>query len=99
MSDSPAFECSCDKLQELTSLTRLEVRGTVRIALREAGLSARTVSPAQAIAVAEQVLPGMLSARGVDGPLAVCNTLCQSLAALQDPERHDDLASVFQRIR
>ena len=44
MAGSSAFEWLCTALEESTTLERLEARGTVRIALKEAGLEPRTVA-------------------------------------------------------
>ena len=41
MPDSAAFEFACGQLETGTSLDRLAARGTVRIALKQAGLEAR----------------------------------------------------------
>ena len=47
MPDSAAFEWTCNELEERCSLDRLEARGTVRLALKQAGLEARSVTPEQ----------------------------------------------------
>src|SRR5262249_30057319 len=70
MADSATFDLACSELERRTSLNRLEVRGTVRIALKNAGLDG-SVTPAQMKVVLERVLPAELKARGVadaDGP-------------------------------
>ena len=41
MADLTAFEQACESLEQLTELSRLEARGTLRIALKEAGLDRR----------------------------------------------------------
>jgi hypothetical protein len=43
MAESKAFDFVCSELERRTSMTRLEARGTVRIALKDAGLAADTV--------------------------------------------------------
>lgn len=82
MADSAAFEWVCDQLEERTSLSRLEVRGTVRLALKQAGLEAANVRPDQMKVVLEKVLPGELDSRGVDAGAEVCRSLTAGLAAL-----------------
>ena len=47
MADSPAFDCVCEKLEEAPPRDRLQARGTVRLALKQAGLDARSVTPDQ----------------------------------------------------
>jgi hypothetical protein len=85
MADSPAFEAVCDALETSSSLDRLEARGTVRLALKQAGLEARSVSAAQLAVVVEKVLPEELDSRGV--AVGMVAQLLQSLTGLS----HDDL--------
>ena len=47
MADSPCFEHVCAALESETSLDRLETRGTVRLALKGAGLDAAHATPDQ----------------------------------------------------
>ena len=65
VAEMPAFACVAGLLEERTSLTRLEARGTIRIALKASGLRADNVSPSQMRIVVERVLPGELEARGI----------------------------------
>ena len=81
MADSQAFEWMCGELERSTSLDRLQARGTLRLALKEAGLQARSVTAVQMDAVVRQVLPGELRARGVQDEAAACESLAASLAA------------------
>ena len=75
MADAPAFDWICREIEERTTLDRLEARGTVRIALKEAGLDSRGVTPAQLKVVIEKVLPRELGSRGVDDAPGVCRGL------------------------
>lgn len=75
MADSPVFEWVSAELAAATSLTELEARGTVRLALKGAGLEARGVDAAQMAVVLRQVLPRELAHRGVDDAEAVCSGL------------------------
>jgi len=98
------FEQTAAGLEATTSLERLEARGTVRLALKRAGLDAASVNTAQMFVVLDQVLPAELIARGVDGPERVCRELRASLAAAQPPDADldaDDAESpeaVFRRL-
>ena len=47
MADTAAFGWLCNELERVTTLNRLEARGTVRIALKQAGLESRSVTPDQ----------------------------------------------------
>jgi hypothetical protein len=98
--DQDLFDFVAGEIEERTDLGRLEARGTVRIALREAGLDARSVSVEQMSVVLERVLPGELRSRGVDRPDALCNAMAAAVlsqrpgrsAAAESPE------DVFRRL-
>ena len=82
MVDSPAFVALCETLEQASCLDRLEARGTVRLALRAAGLEAHSVSVRQLHVLLDKVLPGELQARGVD--LGVTAELKAALDSLSD---------------
>jgi hypothetical protein len=83
--NSAAFECVARRLAEGTGLDTLAARGTVRIVLREAGLDAATVAPAQMRTVVERLLPAALRARGVAEADALCARICSDLVGVRDP--------------
>ncbi len=98
VADSPAFAWLCGELEAATSLDRLESRGTVRIALKNAGLEAGTVRPDQMRVVIERLLPEELRARGVEGREALCARWASEVEAIGSeggPEAPDE---VFRRI-
>lgn len=77
MGESKAFDIACSYLERATGLERPAARGTVRLALKEAGLDPDTVTSEQLAVVTEKVLPAELRAlriSDVDGH-------CQSLRA------------------
>ena len=82
MADAPAFDWVCNELEQQTSLDRLEARGTVRIALKEAGLDARSLTPDQMKVVLDKLLPKELESRGVSNSEGVCRTLASGMASL-----------------
>ena len=84
MSESSAFTWLCAQLEGATGFSRLEARGTVRIALKELGLLPADLTPNQASSVAEHVLPKELGARGVQGAEALCRRLAVEAKSLQD---------------
>lgn len=99
MAHSPAFERVCDGLEARTSLERLEARGTVRLALKRAGLEPHSVSPAELGVVLERLLPDELSARGVADASAVCAALRADLDAVDSsPAAADSPEAVFARL-
>ncbi|MGH0035027.1 MAG: hypothetical protein ACQGVK_08355 [Myxococcota bacterium] len=83
MADSAAFDFVCEQLQQETSLDRLEARGTVRLALKQAGLEARSVTPDQMKVVMDKVLPGELASRGIENVDGVCQKAAQGLSGVE----------------
>jgi hypothetical protein len=83
MAGSSAFEWLCTALEESTTLERLEARGTVRIALKEAGLEPRTVTPSELRVVAQKILPRELRNRGVANEAALCDRMVAGLQVLE----------------
>jgi len=82
MAESAAFEAACTSIEQSGALDRLAARGTIRLALKQAGLEPRTVTPAQLRVVVEKVLPGELSSRGIDAAADVCARIAKSLEGL-----------------
>lgn len=99
MADGPAFLALCDALESSTSLDRLESRGTVRLALKQAGLDPAGASPAQLAVVVEKVLPAELESRGVDPGITA--SLARMLNGMTDPSTTsvESPEEVFSRIR
>ncbi len=100
MSES-LFEFVADALQDRCDLESLEARGTVRLALKAAGLSARDVTREQMIVVIDQVLPRELRVRGVASPEAVCGQLSQAVKGFTLKDDGSDGSSpedVFRRL-
>lgn len=98
MSDSQAFDFVCTQLEEKTSLDRLAARGTVRIALKQAGLEARSVAPDQMRVVVERVLPGELQSRGIEGGEDLCSSIARGLGQLAQGTAAETPDAVFRRL-
>jgi hypothetical protein len=81
MASSAIFEALAETLEQVTSLDRLEARGTLRLALREAGLKADSLTAEQTHALLRHVLPSQLQERGIGEPEKVCGTLAGVAAA------------------
>ena len=73
------FDCATEKLESLTDLDRLEARGTLRIALKEAGLDIETLTLPQLEAVFERLMPQQLELRAVDGAQAICSAIVKEV--------------------
>lgn len=98
MANSSAFDWVCEQLEERTTLDRLEARGTVRLALKEAGLDASSVSPEQMRVVIEKILPGELEVRGIEEPGAHCSALAEGVAAIEADTPIETPDAVFARL-
>jgi hypothetical protein len=98
------FEQTADGVEERTDLEKLEARGTVRLALKQAGLDAASVTARQMLVVLDQVLPGELEARGVERAQSVCEAIQTALKAAHPSDsasESDDAESpeaVFRRL-
>jgi len=69
------FDFVADVLESRTDLAKLEARGTVRLALKEGGLDARTVDVDQMAVVLTKVMPGEMRARGIES----CDEICEGI--------------------
>ena len=99
MANAPAFDWICAALERLTSLDTLEARGTVRLSLKEAGLEARRVGPAQLSVVVGRILGGELRARGIDDADAVCENLVTGLKSLEPASSFEETPEeIFKRL-
>lgn len=101
MSDeSPVFERVADELEVMSRMSRLEARGTLRIALKDAGLVPKTVNAKAMLVVLERILPALLNRRGIHGASEVCRALCQVVRSLTSETAYDGETpeKVFARI-
>jgi hypothetical protein len=99
MSTSPLFEWLSSELTQRTTLELLQSRGTVRLALKNAGLEPRTLNQEQALVLIERVLPHELKVRGIADADAVCGALSQALRKLQSqPAGPESAESIFSRL-
>lgn len=78
---STIFDFVADELERRTELDKLESRGTVRLALKEAGLDARTVTLQQMQVLLDKVLPGEMNSRGVKDSPGVCRAISSALTS------------------
>jgi hypothetical protein len=102
MAEGTLFDVVADSLQVSAGLDALATRGTLRLALKGAGLDARTVTPAQMQVVLERVLPGELERRGVEGARGICDALAETVrraAVTAAVTRSDAPEDVFRRMR
>ena len=96
MADSAAFEFACSHLESRTSLDRLAARGTVRIALKQAGLEASRITPEQMAVVAQKILPTELGSRGIDGVEELCQAIVSGLRSVANGPVSETPDAVFK---
>ena len=75
------FDFVSDEIERRTELAKLEARGTVRLALKEGGLDARTVTGEQMRVILTKVMPEEMRSRGIDSPEAICEGIVTALKA------------------
>ncbi len=98
MPDSPVFDWACSVIESGSTLNRMQVRGTLRLALKQAGLDGDTLSVGQLRVIARRVLPGELRLRGVAGHDAICATLETCPETLGAADRSALPEAVFDRL-
>ena len=74
------FDFAAERLEHHTSLDRLEARGTLRIALKLAGLTAKSVTAGQLCVVLEKIMPDELEKRDVNDAAAACSAVIGSIS-------------------
>jgi len=95
------FDFAAERLEQQTSLDRLAARGTLRIALKAAGLSPNGLRVRPLGVVLERVLPAELEKRGVEDARMVCAKLATALAGASIRGEASDSADtdeIFRRL-
>ncbi len=99
MADESTFDFLCDELERTSSLDRLEARGTVRIAVKQAGLDPHSASPQELAVVVERVLPEELAARGIEDSDSLCSALAKQVATREaEDESRETPEAIFARL-
>ena len=98
VAEETTFDFLCSELERESSLERLEARGTVRIAIKQAGLDPHTSTPHELAVVVEKVLPGELAARGVEGGDALCAALAKRVGAREATTTAETPEAIFARL-
>jgi hypothetical protein len=95
------FDIAAESLERATDMDRLAARGTLRIAMKEAGLDPHKLAVPQIRAVFEKLMPKELDARGVSDAAAVCQTVMGEIArsaAANDIASSASPDDVFKRL-
>ena len=99
MADSSAFTRVSAELETRSELNTLEARGTLRIALKQAGLDPSAATPDQLAVVLERVLPSELDSRGIENAAAVCSAIGARFSEIPvDAATRETPESVFERL-
>jgi len=99
--DMSLFDFAAQKLEQHTGFSQLEARGTLRIAVKSAGLEPKSLTVDELRVVFEKLMPGELDQRGVEDTLSVCAAVIRDLE--DAPVTEGDSASnnpddVFRRL-
>jgi hypothetical protein len=94
------FSFVAEQLEQSTPLDRIESRGTIRIALKMAGLERQSTTPEQFCVIVERILPDELKKRGVTEVHAVCPALIAKVRSEPEDrwERSPEVDEVFVRL-
>lgn len=98
---STIFDFVAGEIERQTELEKLEARGTVRLALKEAGFNPSGITTKQMAVVLERVMPGELTSRGVENAESICSSLVTSIKEFRDAVEEQGAASpesVFSRL-
>ncbi len=95
------FDIAAEKLEQSTGMDRLAARGTLRLALKEAGLNPQKLSVPQLRAVFEKLMPKELEARGVTDASAACKSAIDEIAnalSASDLTASESPDDIFKRL-
>ena len=95
------FDLAAERLEHHTDFDRLESRGTLRLALKSAGLEPKSLDVAQLRVVFERVMPGELETRGVNEAPAICSAIMDEVTSSPlpaDAGASSDLDGIFRRL-
>jgi len=95
------FDIAAERLEEGSDMDRLEARGTLRLAVKEAGLDVQNLTVPQLQAVFEKLMPQELEARGVADAAATCKAVMKGIAgaaSTADLETSNSPDDIFKRL-
>jgi hypothetical protein len=95
---SAPFEAICAELAGARGMDRWTARGTLQLALMDAGLESSRVTAAQLAIVVERLLPRQLQSHGDVDSATICARLRDVLAMLPDAGAVESADDVFGRL-
>ena len=99
--ETSLFDFAAQKLEQHTGFSQLEARGTLRIAVKAAGLDPKSLSVDELRVVFAKLMPAELEQRGVKDSSSACSAVVRELE--NAPIAEADAASnnpddVFRRL-
>jgi hypothetical protein len=76
------FELAADLLERHSALDRLEARGALRLALKDAGLRAEALGSREIAAVLQKLMPERLAKMGVSEGASLCERVLGEIARI-----------------
>ena len=92
------FDAAAASLQAHSELDKLEARGTLRLALKAAGLDTETLDLMQLNVVFHKVMPDELSNRGVSEAESVCEAVITDLKGMTFAETATSPEELFRKL-
>jgi hypothetical protein len=86
------FDLAAEKLEQHTGFSQLEARGTLRIAVKSAGLSSDSIALDELRVIFQKLMPGELEKRGVSDIAGTCAAVMSDLESA--PAAATDSASI-----
>ncbi len=99
--ETSLFDLAAQKLEQRTGFSALEARGTLRIAIKAAGLDPKSVKRDELRVVFEKLMPGELERRGVKDTAVICAAVIDELESAPIAESDAPSSSpddVFRRL-
>ncbi len=97
MNREAEFENASNLLEELTVLSRLEARGTLRIALKAAGFDPKDLAREPMLVVVTKILPNELANRGIEDAESTCAELARRISESDGDTAPTSPEDVFAR--
>ena len=99
--ETTLFDFAAERLEHHTGFSRIESRGTLRLALKSAGLEPKSLSLDELCVVFEKLMPGELEQRGVSDAAPTCRAVIDDLANSPTPTEAaspSDVDGIFRRL-
>ena len=95
------FDLAAQKLEQHTGFIQLEARGTLRIAVKSAGMDPGSLALDELRVVFEKLMPGELEQRGVSDATSACAAVMRDLESAPVAEAESSSSNpddVFRRL-